>query len=136
MNAVEPVDYYSENTDIYSVLGEPEDPASDWNELRCAQMSGNDFIFLSSRINSKLANHTTLSEFILDLFQIMESTRERAKMYIYQKSHFGKPEFAEVEVNWKNGLVRDFHITPVKNLGQKDFIRTIFDHSGLLMGEA
>lgn len=136
MNALEPLVQYSQDTDIYSLLGEPEDPSSDWSELRCAQLSGYDYIFLSAKINSKLANKTSLSEFINDVYQIMQTTHDRAKLYIYSSSSVGKPEFAGFEVNWKGGIVRDFHVSPIKNLGQKEFIRTIFDHSGMLAGVA
>ncbi len=136
MNAVETLTPYTEDTDIYSVLGEPGDPASDWNELRCAELSGYDYIFLSAKVNSKLANKTSLSEFIIDVYQLMETTHDRAKLFIYSPSSVGKPEFASFEVNWKSGMVKDFHVTPIKSLGQKEFIRTIFDHSGMLAGAA
>ena len=126
----------SKGTDIYSVLGEPDDPSSDWGELRCAQLSGYDYIFLSRRVNSKLANKTSLSEFIIDVYQIMETSHDRAKLFIYSDSALGKPEFAAFHVNFKNGEVREFHISPIKNLEQKEFIRTIFDHSGMLVGSA
>lgn len=126
----------SEGTDLYSVLGEPDDPNSDWEELKCAQLSGYDYVFLSRRINKKLANKTSVSEFILDLYQILETSHERAKIYIYSASHVGKPEFASFEVNWKRGTVSDFHVRPIQNLEQKEFIRTIFDHSGMLIGQA
>lgn len=126
----------TEGTDIYSVLGEPEDPGSDWHELRSAQLSGNDYIFLSARINTKLANKSSLTEFVLDIYQIMETSNERAKIFIYSEHILGKPEFAEFSVNWSHGEVKDFHIRPVKNLEQKEFIRTIFEHSGQLVGAA
>ncbi len=126
----------SEGTDLYSVLGEPEDPNSDWDELKCTQLSGYDYVFLSRRINKKLANKTTLSEFILDVYQILETSHERAKIYIYSSNNIGKMEFAGFDINWKRGTVSDFHITPVKNVEQKKFIRTLFEHSGMLVGEA
>lgn len=125
-----------EGTDIYSVLGEPEDPTSDWHELRSAQLSGNDYIFLSARVNTKLANKSSLTEFVLDIYQIMETCNERAKIFIYSEHVLGRPEFAEFQVNWHHGEVKDFHIRPVKNVAQKEFIRTIFEHSGQLMGAA
>tara|TARA_R110000868_G_scaffold365697_1_gene628594 strand:+ start:811 stop:1221 length:411 start_codon:yes stop_codon:yes gene_type:complete len=136
MSFYETAMYYSQDKDIFSVLGEPEDPSSDWNELRCAQLSGFDYIFLSAKINSKLANKASLSEFILDLYQVMESSHDRAKLYIYSPTTSGRPEFACVQVNWANGLVKDFHISPIKNPGQREFIRTLFEHSGMMAGVA
>jgi len=125
-----------ERTDLYSVLGEPEDPCSDWSELRFTQLSGYDYIFLSGRINSKLANKSTLNEFINDVYQITESSQERAKIFVYLDTMVGRPEFAAFHVNVVQGEVRDFHINPIKNLEQKEFIRTIFNHSGMLVGSA
>ncbi len=136
MSIYETAMQYSQDTDIFSVLGEPEDPSSDWSELRCAQLSGFDYIFLSAKINSKLANKASLSEFIMDVYQVMESSHERAKLFIYSPRPGGRPEFASVDVNWRSGLVKDFHIKPVQNPGQKEFIRTLFEHSGMMAGVA
>lgn len=123
-------------SDLYSILGEPEDPNSDWSEIRFAQLAGYDYMFISSRVNRKLANKSTMSEFILDAYQVMETTHERAKIYIYTQNNLGRPEFASFDINWRSGEVKEFHIRPIKNLDQKDFIRTIFDHSGMMVGSS
>ena len=138
MNAV--VHQLSESTpdciDIYSILGEPEDPSSSWNEVKSAQLSGYDYIFLSAKINSKLANKTSLSELLVELFQLLETKLDRAKIFIDTDSALSKPEFASFDVNWVSGRVKDFRISPVKNLEQKEFIRTLYEYSGMLIGTA
>lgn len=119
--------------DLFSILGEPGDPNSDWSEIRFAQLAGHDYMFISTRVNRKLANKSTMSDFILDAYQIMGTTHEKAKIYIYVDHPFQKPEFAFFDINWFHGEVKEFHIRPVKNLDQKEFIRTVFEHSGLLL---
>lgn len=126
----------AQETDIYTILGEPEDPNSNWADLRYAQLSSYDYIFLSAEINSKLANKISLSEFMNDVYQIMQTCSERAKMFIYSQNALSKPEFATFNLNWQNGSVKDFHISPLKDVEQKNFIRTLFDHSGMLIGNA
>ncbi|MFL0809256.1 MAG: hypothetical protein K6L76_02460 [Agarilytica sp.] len=136
MNAVEQMPDVFQGTDIYSVLGEPADPSSNWGEMRCTQLSGYDYIFLSSKVNSKLASLTTLSEFVSDIYHMMQTSPDRAKIFIYSHSPAGTTEFAAFEVTWKNGEIRDFSIRPIKNMGQKEFINTIFDHGDMLVGAA
>lgn len=136
MNAVEQMPGVLQGTDIFSVLGEPADPTSCWSEMRCTQLSGYDYIFLSSKVNSKLASLDTLSEFVSDIYHMMQTSPDRAKLFIYTYSPVGTVEFAAFEVNWKNGEIRDFNIRPIKNMGQKEFINTIFDHGDMLVGAA
>ncbi|WP_086931819.1 hypothetical protein [Agarilytica rhodophyticola] len=125
-----------QQTDIYTILGEPHDPASHWAELRYAQLSSYDYIFLSANINSKLANKTALSDFMNEVYQIMETCHERAKVFIYSQQTLTSPEFASFTINWQDEQIKDFHINTIKDVEQKNFIRTLFDHSGMLIGNA
>jgi len=136
MFSLEPAQDYVELTDIFTVLGEPEDPSSYWKELRFASLSGYDYIFISRNINSKLANKTSLSELLIEIYQLVETNHDRAKIFIYSDSNIGKPEFACFSINWKGTHIRDFKINPINNLEQKEFIRTIYEHSGVLVGTA
>lgn len=131
-----PINSKLEETDVYSVLGEPQDPNSDWAELRMIRLAGYDYLFISHRLNTKLVNCTQLNEFLLDLYPIMATNGERAKIFIYSNSESGKPEFSALDINYRNGKLREFHVSTIKNLRQKEFIRTIFEHSGMLVGTA
>jgi hypothetical protein len=122
--------------DFNSIIGEPGDPNSAWHELRLAELSGCDYIFLSRRLGRKLKYRETLQDFILEIYDLLDSGPDRTRFFIYSVNNMGREEFDALNFTWKQGNFRDFNISTIKNIEQKEFIRTIYDHSALLLGPA
>ena len=120
---------FSETVDIYTLLGEPDEPTSHWNELRIAQLQAFDYIYFSSRINTKLAGKTALQSFLIDVFQIAETRADRAKIFIYLEKGMAKPDFFEFRLSWTGNKIKEFHIENIDNPKNKEFIRTMFEYS-------
>ncbi len=126
-------EHFEPSVDIYSILGEPEDPKSSWSDLRIAQLQGFDYIYFSSKINTKLACKTALQEFLIDLFQIADSKSDRARVFIYMENSIGTPEFFAFNLSWYGNKIREFKIDTIDNPRNKEFIRTMFEYSSLVM---
>lgn len=120
---------FSETIDIYTLLGEPGDPNSHWNELKIAQLQAFDYIYFSSRINTKLAGKTALQAFLMDVFQLADSRADRAKIFIFVEKTMGKPDFFEFQISWAGNKVKEFKIQNIDNPKNKEFIRTMFEYS-------
>ncbi len=119
----------SRGTDIYSVLGEPDDPASYWKELRFFSTPDTDYIFISRKLNTMLAAKSSIAEFIIDVLQVFETQVERTELYIYAKSEVATVDFAAVKFRWMGGTVQDFHIVPVKLVKEKRALHACYDDS-------
>ncbi|VUD47289.1 hypothetical protein TDB9533_00997 [Thalassocella blandensis] len=120
---------FSETVDIYTLLGEPGDPKAFWGELKVVQLQGFDYIYFSSKINTKLAGKTALQAFLIDVFQLADTRAERAKIFIYVENTIGKPDFFEFRISWAGNKIKEFNIENIDNPKNKEFIRTMYDYS-------
>lgn len=120
---------FEQTVDIYSLLGEPSEVGSAWNELKIARLQGFDYIYFSSNINKKLACKTALQAFLSDLFLMADTHEERAKIFIYMEKADGSRDYFEFLINWTGKKIKDFHINSIDNPKNREFIRTLFDYS-------
>jgi len=127
----EPIEKF---VDFNTLLGDPTNPCSHWNELRCAELSGCDYLFISRELSTKLTDRATLKEFIIEIYDLLNTGPERSRFFIYSENELGRFEFNALHFSWRDGQFREFNISAIKNIDQKDFVRTIFDHSAYLLG--
>lgn len=115
--------------DVFSVLGDPEDPNSDWSQVRYTEMVGSDYIFLNEEIVAAFQCANALQAFLLDIFLLIGSSPDRAQLLTVKTSDNGKPSFATLNTSWNNGnlekIILDTH--PVDKTDT--FVHTLYEHS-------
>jgi hypothetical protein len=125
-------DYLCCSTDIFSLLGEPDDAKADWRDLRYIRFAGFDHIFFSSRINSLLANKAALEAFLLDVFQLLENQQDNCKFFLYNEKNWGDQDFFHFDAQWRHNGPVDFKVKGIESTREKKCIRTLFQRSMLL----
>lgn len=120
---------YEQTLDIYTLLGEPGEDNAIWGDIKIAQLQAFDYLYVSSKINSKLTGKNALQSFLIDVFQLTETDATRVKIYLYMDKAMGSPEFVELEIHWAGNKIREFNMLTIDNPKHKEFIRTMYEYS-------
>ncbi len=100
-----------------------------WSNLRYAELSGADYIFIPSQINPKLNDPTFLNSVLPRIYEVADSEPGRAKLYVVN-DRFEMPSFYTLSVETKSGgRISGTSLEAINSREQVKFMHTLYSHS-------
>lgn len=112
----------------YLVL-ELTDPKSVWYDIRLAEMSGCDYIFVPQYLFSAFDEIYPLQEFLINLESISNTRATRAKLIGYKQDSDNLLHFERIVIDWAGDIALCWRKESLEFSPQLEFIEMLFEHS-------
>lgn len=116
-------------TTLETFLNELTDPDSVWYDLKVAEMSGCDYVFVPDAVCRQLATSKSVQIFLKKIHTILGSHKSRTVMISYWHDRYQQLHFERFNVQWTSGMVTKVSKALLDGNSQLDFIRMLFEHS-------
>lgn len=116
-------------------LGELADRRSLWYDLRVAEMSGQDYVFVPDAVCRQLNTVRTVTNFLTNIQTILGSSKTRTLLISYWHDRYREQHFEKYRVEWIDGAVAGLRRELLDGSPQFDFIKMLFEHSEKLILE-
>lgn len=112
----------------YLVL-ELTDPKSVWYDIRLAEMSGCDYVFVPHYLFAAFDEIYPLQEFLTNLEAISNTRATRARLIGYRQDSDDFMLFERIVINWAGDIALSWHKENLKHSPQLEFIDMLFQYS-------
>jgi hypothetical protein len=122
---------------LYSSLDhfiqELTDPDSIWRDIRFAEMSGCDYVFVPHYLFDAFDQLYPLQEFLMNFETISNIKATRAKLIGYTHYEENLFHYEKILINWAGEIALSWHKEHVSTPTQVDFLDMLFTHSSSLL---
>ena len=127
--------HINQENSLERFLGELADRRSLWHDLRVAEMSGHDYVFVPDAACRQLNSVSTITSFLNNVQTILGSSKTRTLLIGYWHDRYREQHFEKYCVKWSNGAVMGVERELLNGSPQFDFIKMLFEHSEKLIVE-
>ncbi len=110
-------------------IGELSNTSSIWYDLKVAEMSGCDYLFVPDAICRQFSCAKSIQNFLNKIQAILGSHRTRTTVVAFWHDRYQLLHFERYSIQWSNGVAQQLQKELLDDSPQLDFIRMLYEHS-------